>query len=91
MMKLNVSPAPYPGAPVVVLSAGLGGAGGYWLPQRAALEPYYQLVSYDHKGTGENGGPLPVGYSMAAMAQELNAALQAAGIVRFALVGHALG
>jgi pimeloyl-ACP methyl ester carboxylesterase len=91
MMKLNVSPAPYPGAPVVVLSAGLGGAGGYWLPQRAALEPHYQLVSYDHNGTGENGGPLPVGYSMAAMAQELNAALQAAGIERFALVGHALG
>lgn len=27
MMKLNISPAPYPGAPVVVLSAGLGGAG----------------------------------------------------------------
>ncbi len=24
MMKLNISPAPYPGAPVVVLSAGLG-------------------------------------------------------------------
>lgn len=91
MMKLNVSPAPYPGAPVVVLSAGLGGAGGYWLPQRAALEPHYQLVSYDHNGTGENGGPLPVGYSMAAMAQELNAALQEAGIVRFALVGHATG
>lgn len=91
MMKLNISPAPYPGAPVVVLSAGLGGAGGYWLPQRAALEPHYQLVSYDHNGTGENGGPLPTGYSMAAMAQELNAALQAAGIERFALVGHALG
>ena len=91
MMKLNVSPAPYPGAPVVVLSAGLGGAGGYSLPQRAALEPHYQLVSYDHNGTGENGGPLPVGYSMAAMAHELNAALQEAGIVRFALVGHALG
>lgn len=80
MMKLNVSPAPYPGAPVVVLSAGLGGAGGYWLPQRAALEPHYQLVSYDHNGTGENGGPLPVGYSMAAMAHELNAALQEAGL-----------
>ena len=37
MIKLNISPAPYPGAPVVVLSAGLGGAGGYWLAQRAVL------------------------------------------------------
>ncbi|MBH9665275.1 pyrimidine utilization protein D, partial [Burkholderia multivorans] len=37
MMKLNVSPAPYPGAPVVVLSAGLGGAGGYWLVEKQRL------------------------------------------------------
>lgn len=91
MIKLNISPAPYPGAPVVVLSAGLGGAGGYWLAQRAVLETRYQLVSYDHNGTGENGGTLPAGYSMATMAQELYAALQEAGVSRFALVGHALG
>ncbi|MCW9666605.1 pyrimidine utilization protein D [Klebsiella oxytoca] len=91
MMKLNISPAPYPGAPVVVLSAGLGGAGGYWLPQRSALEAHYQLVSYDHNGTGENGGSLPASYSMAQMAQELYAALLEAGIGRFALIGHALG
>ncbi len=79
------------GAPVVVLSAGLGGGGGYWLAQRAALEEQYQLVSYDHNGTGENAGPLPAGYSLATMAGELFSALQAAGIARFALVGHALG
>lgn len=63
MMRLNIAPAPWPGAPVVVLSAGLGGGGGYWLAQRAALEEQYQLVSYDHNGTGENAGPLPADYS----------------------------
>ncbi|WP_032455319.1 alpha/beta fold hydrolase, partial [Klebsiella quasipneumoniae] len=91
MMRLNIAQAPWPGAPVVVLSAGLGGGGGYWLAQRAALEEQYQLVSYDHNGTGENAGPLPADYSMATMAGELFSALQAAGIARFALVGHALG
>lgn len=91
MMRLNIAPAPWPGAPVVVLSAGLGGGGGYWLAQRAALEEQYQLVSYDHNGTGENAGPLPADYSLATMAGELFSALQAAGIARFALVGHALG
>ncbi len=40
-----------------------GRGGGYWLAQRAALEEQYQLVSYDHNGTGENAGPLPAGYS----------------------------
>ncbi|MGW8098185.1 pyrimidine utilization protein D, partial [Klebsiella pneumoniae] len=39
----------------------------------------------------ENAGPLPAGYSLATMAGELFSALQAAGIARFALVGHALG
>lgn len=91
MMRLNIAPAPWPGAPVVVLSAGLGGGGGYWLAQRAALEEQYQLVSYDHNGTGENAGPLPADYSLATMAGELFSALQAAGIARFALVGHATG
>ncbi len=91
MMRLNIAPAPWPGAPVVVLSASLGGGGGYWLAQRAALEEQYQLVSYDHNGTGENAGPLPADYSLATMAGELFSALQAAGIARFALVGHALG
>lgn len=91
MMRLNIAPPPWPGAPVVVLSAGLGGGGAYWLAQRAALAQHYQLVFYDHNGTGENRGPLPENYSMATMAQELFSALQAAGIMRFALVGHALG
>ncbi|VTO21678.1 hydrolase or acyltransferase RutD [Klebsiella variicola] len=91
MMRLNIAPAPWPGAPVVVLSAGLGGGGGYWLAQRAALEAQYQLVSYDHNGTGENAGPLPADYSMATMAGELLQRPAGGGITRFALVGHALG
>lgn len=49
-MKLSVSPPPYEGAPVVVLIAGLGGSGSYWLPQLAALEPEYQVVCYDQRG-----------------------------------------
>lgn len=90
-MKLNIAPAPYAGAPVVVLSAGLGGAGSYWTAQRASLAEQYQLVTYDQNGTGENAVPLPAAYSMATMAQELWQALEKAGITRFALVGHALG
>ena len=91
MMRLNIAPLP------VARRAGggpqrrSGRGGGYWLAQRAALEEQYQLVSYDHNGTGENAGPLPAGFSLATMAGELFSALQAARIARFALVGHALG
>lgn len=83
-MKISVSPPPYTGAPVVVLDAGLGGAGGYWLPQLAVLEHEYQVVCYDQRGTGNNSEALPEGYSLAQMAQELYLALAEAGIPRFA-------
>ena len=90
-MKLSVSPPPYEGAPVVVLIAGLGGSGSYWLPQLAALEPEYQVVCYDQRGTGTNPDALPEGYSLAQMADELAQALAEAGIARYSVVGHALG
>lgn len=90
-MKLSVSPPPYEGAPVVVLIAGLGGSGSYWLPQLAALEPEYQVVCYDQRGTGNNRDTLPEGYSLAQMADELAIALAEAGITRYCVVGHALG
>ena len=90
-MKLSVSPPPYEGAPVVVFISGLGGSGSYWLPQLAALEPEYQVVCYDQLGTGNNPATLPEDYSLAQMADELARALADAGIVRYSVVGHALG
>lgn len=90
-MKLSVSPPPFAGAPVVVLIAGLGGSGSYWLPQLAALEQEYQVVCYDQRGTGNNPETLPEDYSLAQMADELRLALREEGITRFGIIGHALG
>ena len=90
-MKLSVSPPPYEGAPAVVLIAGLGGTGSYWLPQLAILEREYQVVCYDQRGTGNNPDALPEAYSLTQMANELAQALAAAGIARYVVVGHALG
>jgi len=90
-MNLSISPPPFAGAPVVVLSAGLGGSGSYWLPQLADLEQDYQVVCYDQRGTGNNPAELPEDYSLAQMADELWQALSTAGIGRFSVIGHALG
>ena len=57
----------------------------------AALEPEYQVVCYDQRGTGTNPDALPEGYSLAQMADELAQALAEAGIARYSVVGHALG
>ncbi len=49
------------------------------------------MVCYDQRGTGNNPDTLPEGYSLAQMADELAQALTDAGILRYTVVGHALG
>jgi aminoacrylate hydrolase len=78
------------GAPVVLLSAGLGGAAAYWSPQRAALQDF-RVLAFDHRGTGRNAGALPPGYTIDHMAADAFAVMDAAGVERCHVLGHALG
>ncbi|MEM1374630.1 MAG: pyrimidine utilization protein D [Pseudomonadota bacterium] len=78
------------GAPTLVLSAGLGGAAGFWKPHIDAFSAEFDLLLYDQRGTGENSEPLgPT--SIADMAEDVLAICDAAGVDRFDLIGHALG
>ncbi|KGD72971.1 aminoacrylate hydrolase [Tatumella morbirosei] len=90
-MQIQISGVDSANAPVVVLSAGLGGAAAFWKPQMAALKEKYKVVTYDQRGTGNNPDQLPENYSMQQMADELAAALDARGIDRYCIAGHALG
>jgi aminoacrylate hydrolase len=80
-----------PNAPTVLLSAGLGGTAGYWAPQLAALRPRYRVVTYDQAGTGRSKRDLPEDHSIANMAEEVLAVLDATGTTACHFVGHALG
>jgi aminoacrylate hydrolase len=80
-----------PGAATVLLSSGLGGTAGYWAPQLASLRPRYRVVTYDQAGTGRNKCDLPDGHSIAAMADEALAVLDATNTQAAHFVGHALG
>ena len=81
-----------PGAPAVILSAGLGGSAAFWAPQMAALTARFTVVLYDHRGTGRSVRELPAGpYSVAAMAEDMVKVLDALGLERAHLVGHAAG
>lgn len=79
------------GGEVVVLSAGLGGAAAFWAPQRAALEQHFRVLAFDQRGTGRNAGPLPKGYTIGHMADDVLAVMDAAGVSRAHFLGHALG
>ena len=90
-MHIELSGLAHPEARTLVLSAGLGGLGNFWLPQLNALRQHYRVVTYDQRGTGRSPDTLPQGYSMGDMAAELAGELAALGIGRYDVVGHALG
>jgi aminoacrylate hydrolase len=79
------------GGEAVLLSAGLGGAAAFWAPQLPALEPGFRVIHADHRGTGANREPLPEGYTIAHMARDALEVLDAAGVARAHILGHALG
>jgi aminoacrylate hydrolase len=87
----DVDDGPRPDAETVLLSSGLGGAAGYWAPQLEALRQRYRVVTYDQAGTGRNRHDLAADHSIAAMADEATAVLDASKTETAHFVGHALG
>jgi aminoacrylate hydrolase len=80
-----------PGAPSLILSAGLGGSGAYWAPNLDALAANYRVILYDHRGTGRSDRALPPGLSVDQMADDLIVVMDAAGLAQARLLGHAAG
>lgn len=90
-MTFDVIESDRPDAETVLLSAGLGGAAGYWTPQLAALKARYRVIAYDQAGTGRAKRELPEDHSIGAMADEVAGILDATKTESCHLVGHALG
>jgi aminoacrylate hydrolase len=90
-MKYEILGTSDTGAATVFLSAGLGGSSAFWEPQLSALTEHFRVVLYDQRGTGKNSEPLPSGYSLSDMADEVVTVLDSASIGRCHFIGHALG
>ena len=82
---------PHAGAATVILSAGLGGSGAFWAPQMAALTERFRVVLYDHRGTARSVRTLTDPHSVDAMADDIVAVMDALGLARASIVGHAAG
>lgn len=90
-MTFDVHDEAGPDTETVLLSAGLGGAAGYWTPQLAALKARYRVIAYDQAGTGRARRELPEDHSIHAMADEVLGILDETRTDACHFVGHALG
>ncbi len=82
---------PVAGREVVLLSSGLGGSGAFWGPQMEALTARWPVVLYDHRGTGRSVRQLPPNYTVAHMAEDMVKVMDALGLAKAHVVGHAAG
>ena len=75
--------------PPLILGAGLGGAGNWWDPNRAALAERFTVFTFDQRGTGRSS-KVPVS-SIEQMSADLIAVMDAAGLGAAHYLGHSTG
>jgi aminoacrylate hydrolase len=78
-------------APTILLSAGLGGSANFWAPQMAALTASFNVLLYDHRGTGRSVRTLTEPHSVDAMAADMRSVMDAAKVRTAHVMGHAAG
>ena len=76
--------------PVIVLSHSLGLDHGMWDQQAADLGPHFRVLRYDTRGHGASSSP-PGDYTIAQLAGDVIALVDALGVRRFAFCGLSLG
>jgi len=75
----------------VLLLMGLGGRAADWASEfPSALARSYRVIRYDHRGIG-GSPPAEGGYSLADMAADAVAVLDAVGVARAHVVGYSMG
>lgn len=79
-----------PEAPTVVFEAGAATTSSAWALVQPAVAAFARAVVYDRSGLGRSA-PDPVSRTLARMAEDLGAVLDALGTGPFVLVGHSAG
>ncbi|HWK95196.1 MAG TPA: alpha/beta fold hydrolase [Pseudolabrys sp.] len=74
----------------VVFATGLGGMASFWQPHIESVARNFQVVVYDHRGTGQSTKSPPP-YSVNAMADDVLALMDHLRIERAHFVGHSTG
>lgn len=78
-------------APAILLSSGLGGGASYWSANLGALCKAHRVILYDHRGTGRSDPDVPGYLTLERIADDMLLLLDALGIARVTVIGHAIG
>lgn len=90
----HVTASPAPGAPVVVLANGLGGAYPAWRGQIDYLSDRYRFITWDYRGLYASRRPSPDdadAYAIPKHVEDLSAILALEGVTKASLVGWSMG
>lgn len=90
----QVTPAPFEGAPWVILANGLGGTALSWRGQIDYLGGRYRFLTWDYRGLYASGRPSPdeaAAYAVPNHVRDLAAILAAERIERASFVGWSMG
>ena len=80
------------GAPLVIVHGGPGASHDYFLPYLTRLARHHRLVFIDERGSGRSSKlDDPSGYTVEAMAGDLEAVRKELNLGRIALLGHSYG
>ena len=75
----------------LVFAHSLAGSSAHWSRQLEHVRPARRAVAFDFRGHGRSEPPKNQDYSMAGMAGDIAAVVDARGIGKFVLVGHSMG
>ena len=78
-------------APAILMSSGLGGGAGYWSANLGALCKAHRVILYDHRGTGRSDRDVPGDLTLERVADDMLLLLEALGLTRATVIGHAIG
>lgn len=75
--------------PPLILSAGMGGSGNYWRPNLPALAARFRVILYDHRGTARSDRTVTP--RLESIGEDIARLMDALGIERASILGHAIG
>jgi esterase len=80
-----------PAAPAIIMLHGVTGHARTWDDEGAALASRYRVIALDQRGHGDTDPPPDVDYTIAALAADLAAFVDALRLERFSMVALSLG